>query len=147
MRVSSRANKGQDSRIKYEDQQAEVAAIPRPAKRPRAQQVAIPAIPLPALPVNDNIDNDNPPGDRSIDDIYWRTYFYMPDDEISRKYFSIVENYEKLPASMSDGLGNLEVKEPDPIKQIPSFRKLMNGDYQTTTSKRIRIYHHLLYFS
>ena len=35
MRVSSRANKGQDSRIKYEDQQAEVAAIPRPARRPR----------------------------------------------------------------------------------------------------------------
>ena len=115
MRVSSRANKGQDSRIKYEDQQAEVAAIPRPAKRSRAQQIAIPAIPLPALPVNDNIDNDNPPGDRSIDDIYWRTYFYMPDDEISRKYFSIVENYEKLPASMVDGLGNLEVKEPEPI--------------------------------
>ena len=129
MRVSSRANKGQDSRIKYEDQQAEVAAIPRPAKRPRAQQIPIPAIPLPALPVNDNIDNDNPPGDRSIDDIYWRTYFYMPDDEISRKYFSIVENYEKLPASMTDGLGNLEVKEPEPIKQIP------NGDYQTATSK------------
>ena len=135
MRVSSRANKGQDSRIKYEDQQAEVAAIPRPAKRSRAQQRAIPAIPLPALPVNDNIDNDNPPGDRSIDDIYWRTYFYMPDDEISRKYFSIVENYEKLPASMTDGLGNLEVKEPEPIKQIPSFRKLINGDYQTATSK------------
>ena len=60
MRVSSRANKGQDSRIKYEDQQAEVAAIPRPAKRSRAQQIAIPAIPLPALPVNDNIDNVNP---------------------------------------------------------------------------------------
>ena len=135
MRVSSRANKGQDSRIKYEDQQAEVAAIPRPAKRSRAQQIAIPAIPLPALPVNDNIDNDNPPGDRSIDDIYWRTYFYMPDDEISRKYFSIVENYEKLPASMTDGLGNLEVKEPEPIKQIPLFRKLINGDYPTATSK------------
>jgi len=59
----------------------------------------------------------------------------MPDDYISRKYFSIVENYEKLPASMTDGLGNLEVKEPDPIKQIPSFRKLINGDYQTATIK------------
>ena len=71
----------------------------------------------------------------------------MPDDYISRKYFSIVENYEKLPASMTDGLGNLELRSSDPIKQIPSFRKLINGDYQTTTSKRIRIYHHLLYFS
>ena len=135
MRVSARANKGQDSRIKYEDQQAEAVARPRPAKQPRAQQVAIPAIQLPALPVNDDYNNDNRPGDRSIDDIYWKTYFYMPDDDISRKYFSIVEYYEKLPASMTDGLGNLEVKEPEPIKQVPSFRKLINGDYQTATSK------------
>ena len=133
--VSARANKGQDSRIKYEDQQAEAVARPRPAKQPRAQQVAIPAIQLPALPVNDDYNNDNRPGDRSIDDIYWKTYFYMPDDDISRKYFSIVEYYEKLPASMTDGLGNLEVKEPEPIKQVPSFRKLINGDYQTATSK------------
>ena len=133
--VSARANKGQDSRIKYEDQQAEAVARPRPAKQPRAQQVAIPAIQLPALPVNDDNNDDNRPGDRSIDDIYWKTYFYMPDDDISRKYFSIVEYYEKLPASMTDGLGNLEVKEPEPIKQVPSFRKLINGDYQTATSK------------
>jgi hypothetical protein len=133
--VSARANKGQDSRIEYEDQQAEAVARPRPAKQPRAQQVAIPAIQLPALPVNDDYNNDNRPGDRSIDDIYWKTYFYMPDDDISRKYFSIVEYYEKLPASMTDGLGNLEVKEPEPIKQVPSFRKLINGDYQTATSK------------
>ncbi len=133
--VSARANKGQNSRIKYEDQQAEAVARPRPAKQPRAQQVAIPAIQLPALPVNDDYNNDNRPGDRSINDIYWKTYFYMPDDDISRKYFSIVEYYEKLPASMTDGLGNLEVKEPEPIKQVPSFRKLINGDYQTATSK------------
>jgi hypothetical protein len=133
--VSARANKGQNSRIKYEDQQAEAVARPRPAKQPRAQQVAIPAIQLPALPVNDDNNDDNRPGDRSIDDIYWKTYFYMPDDDISRKYFSIVEYYEKLPASMTDGLGNLEVKEPEPIKQVPSFRKLINGDYQTATSK------------
>jgi hypothetical protein len=73
--VSARANKGQNSRIKYEDQQAEAVARPRPAKQPRAQQVAIPAIQLPALPVNDDYNNDNRPGDRSIDDIYWKTYF------------------------------------------------------------------------
>ncbi len=77
MRVSARANKGQDSRIKYEDQQAEAVARPRPAKQPRAQQVAIPAIQLPALPVNDDNNNNNRPGDRSIDDIYWKTYFYI----------------------------------------------------------------------
>ena len=142
MRASSRANKGQDTRIKYEDEQAEAARPqPKPAKRQRKpqQQVAIPAIPLPALPVNDNNDNDNRPADRrnikSIEDVYWKTYFYTPDDDISQKYFSIVENYEKLPASMTDGMGNLEVKEPEPIKQIPSFHKLINGDYHTATSK------------
>ena len=145
MRASSRANKGQFNKIKYEDEQAAEAARPKPAKRPRqqrqSQQIAIPAIQLPALPVNDNIDddNDNRPEDRGnikdIDTVYWKKYFYTPDDDISRKYFSIVEYYEKLPASMIDGLGNLEVKEPEPIKQIPSFRKLVNGDYQTATSK------------
>ena len=36
MRVSLRANKGQDSRIKYEDQQAEaVRPQPKPARQPR----------------------------------------------------------------------------------------------------------------
>ena len=107
MRVSSRASKGQDSRIKYEDQQAEAeAARPRPAKRPRQQrQVAIPAIPLPALPINDNHDNDNNncPTDRGnikeLENIYWKTYFYMPDDDTSQNILvllNIMRNYQHL---------------------------------------------------
>ena len=29
---------------------------------------------------------------------------------------------------MVDGLGNLEVKESEPIKEIQSFRKIINGE-------------------
>lgn len=148
MRVSTRANKGQDNRIKFEDQQAEPARPqpPRPARQPRQprQQIqevngALPAMMLPAVYIdnNDNNNNNRRPADKGNikNNVYWKTYFYTPDDNITRKYFSIVENYEKLPASMVDGLGNLEVKEQEPIKEIPSFRKLVNGDYQTATSK------------
>ena len=36
---------------------------------------------------------------------------------------------------MQSGLGNLEVKEPEPIKHTPLLSKLINGDYQTAQSK------------
>jgi hypothetical protein len=45
---------------------------------------------------------------------YWRTTFYTPNDYINGKYFEVVEYYEKLPASIQLGLGNLEVIEPAP---------------------------------
>ena len=143
MRTSSRANKGQYNKIKYEDEQAQQQQQqPRP-KRQRIQpqpqpqqQIAIPAIPLPAVVVNDNRNKKRPQDFGEIkENVYFQLYFYTPDDEITRKYFEIVENYERLPASMVDGLGNLEVKEPEPIKEIPSFNRLINGNYQTAQSK------------
>ncbi len=45
---------------------------------------------------------------------YWRATFYTPKDYI--EYFEVVEYYEKLPAYIQLGLGNLEVIEPEPIK-------------------------------
>ena len=36
---------------------------------------------------------------------------------------------------MQSGLGNLEVKEPEPIKHTPLLSKLINGDYQTAQSR------------
>jgi len=142
MRTSSRANKGQFNKIKYEDEQAQQQQQPRPKRQrqqPQAQQqqqIAIPAIPLPAIVVNDNRNKKRPQDFGEIkESVYFNLYFYTPDDEITRKYFEIVENYERLPASIVDGLGNLEVKEPEPIKEIPSFNKLINGHYQTAQSK------------
>jgi len=66
---------------------------------------------------------------------YWKDNFYFPDDHITDQYFTVVEYYEKLPASIQTGLGNLEVKEPEPIKHIPLLSKLLNGDYHTAQSK------------
>ena len=66
---------------------------------------------------------------------YWRETFYLPKDYITDRYFEVVEYYDKLPASMQSILGNLEVKEPEPIKHTPLLSKLVNGDYQTAQSK------------
>ncbi len=61
--------------------------------------------------------------------------FYTPNDYVTDKYFEVVEYYEKLPALIQSGLGNLEVIEPEPIKQTPLLSKLINGDYHTAQSK------------
>ncbi len=55
---------------------------------------------------------------------YWRATFYTPNDNITDKYFEVVEYYEKLPASLQLGLGNLEVIEPEPIKHTPLLSNL-----------------------
>ena len=66
---------------------------------------------------------------------YWRETFYTPNCYITNSYIEVVEYYDKLPASMQSGLGNLEVKEHEPIKHTPLLSKLINGDYQTAQSK------------
>ena len=43
--------------------------------------------------------------------------------------FSIIDNYEKLAASVVDGLENLEVKDPESIQEIPSFCRFINGGF------------------
>ncbi len=67
--------------------------------------------------------------------LIWRATFYTPNYYITDKYFEVVDYYEKLPASVQLGLGNLEVIEPDPIKLTPLLTKLMNGEYHTAQSK------------
>ncbi len=66
---------------------------------------------------------------------YWRDTFYLPNDHITKDYSEVAETYPEIPASMVFGLGDLEVKKPEPIKEKPSLTKLINGDYQTEQSK------------
>ena len=142
-RTSSRATKGQHS-VRF-GAEPDIPA-PQPVRQPRQPKQqkqapapapangAMPAVVVPnGAPVNNNRRKDDK-GNIRISP-YWNTYFYTPDDAITQKYFQIVEHYENLPASLIDGLGNLEVIDPEPIKEIPSFRKLVNGDYHTASSK------------
>ena len=133
MRVSSRANKGQFTSVRFGKEPK-----PRQPRQPRqpapvAADVAIPAISI-DNPINDEINHKIK---ILMDELtpYWRETFYTPNDYITDKYFEVVEYYDKLPATMQSGLANLEVKESEPIKHTPLLSKLINGDYQTAQSK------------
>jgi len=137
MRVSSRANKGQFTSVRF-GKEPKPAAKPRQPRQPRqpapvAADVAIPAISI-DNPINDEINHKIK---ILMDELttYWRETFYTPNDYITDKYFEVVEYYDKLPATMQSGLANLEVKESEPIKHTPLLSKLINGDYQTAQSK------------
>jgi len=73
-----------------------------------------------------------------LDYPYWTKYFYVPDDDISKRYEDIVIKFgEILPASFMEKIGDLEIKPEfvKPIKQTPLFSKLKDGDYEIETSK------------
>ena len=129
MRASTRINKGQFTSARYKDiPNAKPAAKPKPAAN-----VAIPAVNV-DNPISDEI-KEKVDMFISEETPYWRATFYTPNDYITDKYFEVVEYYEKLPASIQLGLGNLEVIEPEPIKHTPLLSKLINGDYHTAQSK------------
>ena len=74
----------------------------------------------------------------------WQS-FYIPNDNITRRFKEVLDKYNNLPANFyydtnikeSFGLPLLELKKEyfKPIKQVPLFSKLKNGDYQTEKSK------------
>lgn len=73
-----------------------------------------------------------------LDYPYWTKYFYVPNDDISKRYEDIVVQFgELLPASFMEKIGDLEIKPEfvKPIKQTPLFSKLKDGDYEIETSK------------
>ena len=150
-RISSRVNKGQYTSVRYGDEPDTQPApkktpkpvpksvpkpVPKPAPKPAPQQPGDPNNVVAAIPVF--VDNSI----RIRDDViihdltpYFKNYFYTPDDIITDRYLKLMEDFEKIPAIIAEGFANLEVKETEPIKQIPLFSKLINGDYQTAQSK------------
>ena len=74
---------------------------------------------------------------------FWVKYFKTPNDNITKLYFELVPKFEGLlPASFEGGVANLELNQEytEQIKQIPLYSKLLNGDYETNTSKRDKKY-------
>ena len=72
-------------------------------------------------------------------------HFYIPNDNITKRFKKVLNDYENLPANFyyykdipeSYGLPLLELKAEyvKPIKQIPLLSNLKNGDYETDKSK------------
>ena len=52
-----------------------------------------------------------------------------------QKYNQIVEYYDNLPGSMVDGLGSLKLLTQSQLKKYHHFKKKLNGNYQTESSK------------
>ena len=159
MRVSSRAKKGQDTRVKLEDEQAEQQAkITRTPRRAPVRQSVGNNQPMAAIVRSPrrvlNLDlPDVPPSeyekyveDWSLpDNPYWKNNFYTPQDNTTQEYMEASEKIENLPASFvlnpdietAFGVANLELN-PDlvkPIKRIPLYSKLEKGEYEIAGSK------------
>ena len=162
MRVSSRANKGKDTRVKLEEEQAEQPSI---ARTPRRTPVA------PKTPVGNNQEmraivrtpvrrvldldlSDVPPSDDikfssdwgEFNNKFWVKHFYTPNDSTTEEYIIATDKLgDLLPANFrlirgqkeAFGVANLELKAEyiKPIKRIPLYSKLENGDYQIAQSQ------------
>ncbi len=158
-RASSRVNKGQYNTVKFHNtpdsiiqkskakkpQQPKQPKQPRqprqprqPANNPIQEQPVVDApqnnVAMPAVYIGNTVIPDENFLTMSDED-YWRDNFYIPNDHITKDYYEIAEIYPEIPESMIYGLGDLEVKTPEPIKEKPSLTKLINGDYQTEQSK------------
>ncbi len=99
MRVSSRANKGQDTRVKLEEEQAEQPKITRTPRRAPVRQSVGNNQPMAAIVISPrrvlNLDlPDAPPSeygkyveDWSLpDNPYWKKNFYTPQDNTTQEY-------------------------------------------------------------
>lgn len=154
MRVSSRAGKGQDTRVKLEDEQAQQQPK-RQATPQRASNQAIPAIARSPVRRQLNLDLNDVPlsndfkyskdfGEYSHS--FWADNFYTPDDYTTKEYMKITDHFNDfLPANFrlikgqkeAFGVANLELKPNlvKPMKRAPLLSKLENGDYEIATSK------------
>ena len=159
MRVSSRANKGQDTRVKLEEEQAQQPKITRTPRRTPVRQPVGNNQPMAAIvrsPVR-RVLNLNLPDAPPSDDIkftedwslpdnpFWRDNFYTPQDNTTQEYMEATDKLINLPASFylvndietAFGVANLELN-PDlvkPMKRIPLYSKLEKGDYEIAQSK------------
>ena len=148
MRVSSRAKKGQDTRVKLEDEQAEQQAkITRTPRRAPVRQSVGNNQPMAAIVRSPrrvlNLDlPDAPPSEYEKyvedwglpDNPYWKNNFYTPQDNTTQEYMEATEKLENLPASFvlrpdvetAFGVANLELNPNlvKPIKKFPLYSKL-----------------------
>ena len=104
MRASTRINKGQFTNARYKDK-PNAKPAPKPRQPKPASNIAIPAVNV-NNPISDEI-NEKIEMFMSEETPYWRATFFTPNDYITDKYYEVVGYYEKLPASMHLGLGNL----------------------------------------
>lgn len=154
MRVSSRAGKGQDTRIKLEDEQAQQQPK-RQAMPQRASNQARPAIvrspgrrqldiDLNDVPLSNDFKYSKDFGEYSHP--FWADNFYTPKDNTTKAYMEISDHFNDfLPANFrliegqkeAFGVANLELKPSlvKPMKRAPLLSKLENGDYEISTSK------------
>ena len=160
MRVSSRATKGQDTRVKLEEEQAEQPKITRTPRRTPVRQPVGNNQPMAAIvrsPVRRVLDLDIsnvPPSDDikfssdwgEYNNEFWVKYFYTPDDSTTQEYREATDKLgDFLPANFelirgqkeAFGVANLELKPEyvKPIKRNPLYSKLANGDYEIAQSK------------
>jgi len=81
---------------------------------------------------------------------FWLKHFYTPKDNTTQEYIEATDKLgDFLPANFrlingeqsAFGVANLELKDEykKPIKKIPLFSKLVNGDYETASSKSDKI--------
>jgi hypothetical protein len=71
-----------------------------------------------------------------INNRFYRDNFIQRRDALSERFKKAVDDkyyIENLPASFIDGLPNLEEKIKLPLKTIPLYSKLINGDYEKKT--------------
>jgi hypothetical protein len=133
MRVSSRAKKGQDTRVKLEDEQAEqqakITRTPRraPVRQPVGNNQPMAAIvrsprrvlnlDLPDAPPSDNIKFSSDWGEYNNE--FWVKYFYTPNDNTTQEYMEATDKLRDfLPANFelirgqkeAFGVANLDLK-------------------------------------
>ena len=154
MRVSARLNKGQDTRVKLEDEQAKQQQQPEKAptvRKPKANKEPKRTLDLDLSSVPPSNDQKFSNDFGQYDHKFWQTYFYTPDDNITEMYIIVSDAFNDfLPANFrlikgekeAFGVANLQLKPEyvKPLKRKPLLSKLEAGDYQiagTNSDKNI----------
>ena len=74
-----------------------------------------------------------------LDNPFWSKYFCIPADPCTQMMMMVMFDYEinVLPAAFLEGIPALDILPEffKPVKQAPLYSKLVNGDYETATSK------------
>ena len=140
MDASKRVVKKTAKLIEYEESKLKKTDKPLKVKKsnPKQQQdivkEAIPIIPR-TLELG-NISKQDLRDFYNIDNPFYTNNFHTVDDDITTRYTIIVGILgDKLPVIYMNGIANLDSDNHDLPKNIVSYNKLKNGDYETSGSK------------